>query len=99
LQNRPENALRGRNMETGVVLRGPETDPLVAQVRQHIEACAVRSELFDPRRLRFYETVQRDLHRRIGPGGIDSEDFPGCGATPPGRYTVPLTISRPCTGC
>ncbi len=36
-----------------------------------------RSEAFSRQRLRFYETIQRDLHRRIGPGGTDSEDFPG----------------------
>ena len=71
------SALHGHNMEAGVILRCQETDPLVAQVRQHIEACARRSEAFVRQRLRFYETIQRDLHRRIGPGGTDSEDFPG----------------------
>ena len=71
------SALHGHNMEAGVILRCQETDPIVAQVRQHIEACARRSEAFVRQRLRFYETIQRDLHRRIGPGGTDSEDFPG----------------------
>ena len=71
------NALHGHNMEAGVILRCQETDPIVAQVREHIEACARRSEPFSRQRLRFYETIQRDLHRRIGPGGTDSEDFPG----------------------
>jgi len=71
------NALHGHNMEAGIILRCQETDPIVAQVRQHIEACARRSEAFVRQRLRFYETIQRDLHRRIRPGGTDSEDFPG----------------------
>jgi len=71
------NALQGYNMEAGVILRCQKTDPIVAQVRQHINACASRSEAFARQRLRFYETVQCDLHRRIGPGGAESEDFPG----------------------
>ncbi|MFH1269329.1 MAG: hypothetical protein ABIK89_26675 [Planctomycetota bacterium] len=71
------NALHGHNMEAGVILRCQESDPIVAQVRQHIEACARRSEPFACQRLRFYQAIQRDLHRRIRPGGTDSEDFPG----------------------
>ena len=31
--------LEGGNLEAGVILRGQESDPIVAQVRQHIEAC------------------------------------------------------------
>ena len=38
---------------------------------------APASEPFSRQRLKFYETIQRDLHRRIGPGSTDSEDFPG----------------------
>lgn len=75
--NWTQNALQGLNMEAGMILRCQESDPIVAEVREHIEACARRSEAFSRRRLRFYETIQRDLHRRIGPGGADSEDFPG----------------------
>jgi len=71
------NALHGHNMEAGVILRCQETDPVVAQVRKHIEACAQRSEPFLSKRLRFYRAVQRDLHREVGPGGQESEDFPG----------------------
>ena len=73
------NALQGYNMEAGMILRCKETDPIVAQVREHIEACArpPRTEPFSRQRLPFYETIQRDLHRRIGPGGTDSQDFPG----------------------
>lgn len=77
--NWTQNALQGHNMEAGILLRCQESDPIVAQVRQHIEACATAAgtEPFSRQRLRFYETVQRDLHRRIGPRGADSEDFPG----------------------
>lgn len=75
--NWTQNALQGYNMEAGVILRCQEDEPIVAQVREHIEACARRSEAFSRKRLRFYETIQRDLHRRIGPGGTDREDFPG----------------------
>ncbi|MGD0899321.1 MAG: phospholipase D-like domain-containing protein, partial [Thermoguttaceae bacterium] len=57
------NALHGHNMEAGVILRCQEADAIVAQVRQHIEACARRSEAFVRQRLPFYETIQRDLHR------------------------------------
>ncbi len=71
------NALHGYNMEAGMILRCQESDPIVAQVRQHIEACACRSEAFARQRLRFYETIQCDLHRHLGPGGTDSEAFPG----------------------
>jgi len=51
------NALHGHNMEAGIILRCQETDPIVAQVRQHIEACARRSEAFVRQRLRFYERL------------------------------------------
>lgn len=71
------SALHGHNMEAGVILRCQESDPIVAEVREHIDACVRSSEAFSRQRLRFYETIQRDLHRRIGPGGSDSEDFPG----------------------
>ena len=66
-------------MEAGMILRCQETDPIVAQVRQHIEACATApgTEPFSRQRLKFYETIQRDLHRRIGPGSTDSDNFPG----------------------
>jgi len=77
--NWTQNALQGYNMEAGMILRCQEADPIVAEVRRHIEACvtAPNTEPFSRQRLRFYETIQRDLHRRIGPGGTDSEDFPG----------------------
>ena len=77
--NWTQNALQGYNMEAGMILRCQESDTIVAQVRQHIEACArpPASEPFSRQRLRFYETIQRDLHRHIGPGSADSEDFPG----------------------
>lgn len=75
--NWTENALYGHNMEAGMILRCQESDPIVSQVRQHIDACVRRSESFSRKRLRFYQTIQRDLHRRTSPGGTDSEDFPG----------------------
>ncbi len=71
------NALEGYNLEAGMIIRCQENEPIVAQVRAHIEACVRRSEAFSRQRLRFYETIQRDLHRGIGPGSPDSEDFPG----------------------
>ena len=37
----------------------------------------MRSEPFAFNRLRFYEAVQRDLHKGIGPGSQESENFPG----------------------
>ena len=77
--NWTENALKGYNMEAGMILRCQETDPIVGQVRQHIEACATApgTEPFSRQRLKFYQTIQCDLHKRIGPGSADSEDFPG----------------------
>ena len=77
--NWTQNALEGYNMEAGIILRCQETDPIVAEVRRHIEACATArgTEPFSRQRLKFYETIQCDLHRRIGPGSADSEDFPG----------------------
>jgi hypothetical protein len=77
--NWTQNALQGYNIEAGMVLRCQETDPIVAQVRHHIEACATApgTEPFSRQRLKFYETIQCDLHKRIGPGSTDSEDFPG----------------------
>ena len=75
--NWTENALQGYNLEAGLIIRCQESDPIVAEVQQHIEACIRRSEPFDPKRLHFYQAVQRDLHRGIGPGGQESEDFPG----------------------
>jgi hypothetical protein len=73
------NALNGLNMEAGMILRCQDSDPIVAQVRQHIQACATApgTEPFTRQRLKFYQTIQCDLHRRIGPGSTDSEDFPG----------------------
>lgn len=73
--NWTQNALHGHNLEAGVIIRCVEADPIVGQARDHINACAARSELFDPKRLRFYEAVQRDLHVR--PPTVTSEDFPG----------------------
>jgi len=71
------NALLGYNLEAGMILRCQEQDSIVGEVREHIEACAQRSEPFERKRLRFYETIQRDLHHGIGPGNQESEDFPG----------------------
>src|SRR5271157_2086542 len=77
--NWTQKALQGYNMEAGMILRCQEDDPIVAQVRQHIEACATApgTEPFSRQRLKFYETIQCDLYRRIGPRNTDSEDFPG----------------------
>ena len=52
-------------------------DPIVREVREHIEGCVGRSEPFSPKRLRFYQAVQRDLEKGTGPGGQENEDFPG----------------------
>ncbi len=49
----------------------------MAEVREHVDACARRSEPFSQQRLTFYQTVQWDLHRRIGPPAVESETFPG----------------------
>jgi hypothetical protein len=69
------NALQGHNLEAGMILRGQESDPIVIQVREHIDACIADSEPFQRERLRFYETIQRELH--VGPRAPDSDDFPG----------------------
>lgn len=70
------NALQGINMGAGFILRCDKADRIVAEVAQHIDACAFRSEPFSRRRLRFYKTVQCQLHRKIGPGAAESECFP-----------------------
>ena len=75
--NWTQNALEGHNLEAGVIIHCQESDSIVAQVREHIEACARRSEPFSPKSLRFYQAIQRDLHRGIGPGSQEAEDFPG----------------------
>lgn len=75
--NWTENALEGYNLEAGVLIRCDERDSIVGEVRAHIDACDQRSERFERKRLRFYGAVQRDLHRGVGPGGQESEDFPG----------------------
>ena len=77
--NWTDYALNGINMEAGIILRCQESDPIVAQVRQHIQACATApgTEPFSRQRLKFYQTIQCDLHKRIGPGSADSDNFPG----------------------
>ncbi len=73
--NWTENALAGHNLEAGMVVHCRERDPLVGQVRRHIEACIEQSEPFDAQRLRFYQTVQADL--QPPKPTVPSEDFPG----------------------
>jgi hypothetical protein len=73
--NWTENALCGINLEAGVILRGQTDEPAIAQARRHIAECAARSELFDPGRLRYYQTIQSKLH--LGPASTDSDDLAG----------------------
>lgn len=73
--NWTENALAGHNLEAATIIHCEASDPIVEQVRTHIEMCVHRSEPFDPSRVRFYQTVQRDLHPSKPPAV--SEDFPG----------------------
>ncbi len=81
-------ALHGHDVEAGVILRCQETNPLVAQVRQHVEACARRSEA-----LRTATAAVLRNHPAaictgdIGRGSTNSEDFPGfeLNGCPPGN--------------
>jgi len=73
--NWTQNALQGWNLEAGLVIKCRKDDGIVGKVRQHIDACARRSEPFDRTQLRFYQTIQYDLHVRPGPRR--NEHFPG----------------------
>ena len=76
--NWTENALRGHNLEAGVILRCREADDAVQSARRHIDACVAESQPFNVQDLRFYETVQRRLH--LGPPRLP---------TPPQRQRRP----------
>ena len=73
--NWTENALRGYNLEAGVVFHCVESDDIAQQARRHIEACIAESQPFDPDEMRFYKTLQRDLHVNLG--SVESQAFPG----------------------
>ncbi len=68
-------ALDGNNLEAGMIIHCVESEPLVAQVRRHIDGCWDRSEDFRSERMRAYETIQRKLH--VGPDAPDSQVLPG----------------------
>ena len=50
-------------------------EPIAQQIRRHIDECAARSERFDPKRLRYYQTIQAAL--QVGPASSESDDFEG----------------------
>ena len=73
--NWTQNALEGHNLEAGVIFHCREQDPVVQKAREHIEACIAESQPFDAAQMRFYQTVQRDLHVNLAAG--DRANFPG----------------------
>lgn len=73
--NWTEYGLRGVNLEAGVVIHCGSSEPIARQIRQHIDECAARSERFDPKRLRYYATIQAAL--QVGPASPESDDFEG----------------------
>jgi len=73
--NWTEYGLNGENLEASLIVDCMETDSIVAQTREHIEACRLVSERFNPTRMDFYETIQRQFQPKLP--AVKAKKFPG----------------------
>lgn len=60
--NWTRNGLDGGNLEASVIIDCTESDAIVAQTREHIEACRRLSERFNRDRMAVYQAIQYAFH-------------------------------------
>lgn len=63
--NWTRNALDGGNLEASVIIDCTESDAVVAQTREHIEACRGLSERFSSDRMAIYQAIQWEFHPKL----------------------------------